>query len=90
MGEIDPSYHGFRIKINSDDHYPPHVHVMDLDSKKQSRIRIDNGNYLKGDDDLGAGSKKLRKHISREIQSKCIDEWNRLHPDLPYIEGYRE
>ena len=91
MGEIRPIFHGFKIYINSDDHYPPHVHVIDTENtKNKSRIRIDNGEYLKGDPDLGHGSSKLRKYIRTELQQKCIDVWNELHPDLPYMEGIQE
>ena len=27
------------------------------------------------------------KRITKEIQSKCIEEWNKLNPDIPYKEG---
>lgn len=91
MGELEKSYHNFRIFINSEEHYPPHVHVVDLDNpKNKSRIRIDNGQYLKGDKDLGHGSSKIRKYIRTELKTRCINEWNKLNPELPYKEGIGE
>lgn len=91
MGEIKPIFHGFKFYVNSDDHYPPHVHVVDTNnSKNRSRLRIDNGEYLKGEKDLGHGSSKIKKYIRTEIQQKCIEEWNRLNPDYPYKEGIKE
>lgn len=86
MGEI-LKFNGFKIFINSNEHYPPHVHVYDLNSGIRTRIRIDNGEYLKGDDILRAGYSKIKKLILKELKDKCINEWNRLNPQLPYKEG---
>lgn len=87
MGEIE-KFRDYEIYINSDDHEPPHVHIVDLnDTKFKTRLRIDNGDYVNEKDmRLRSGYAKLKKRITKEIHNKCIYEWNKLHPDIPYKE----
>ena len=88
MGEIE-KYKDFEIYVNSDDHFPPHVHIIDLNSGLKTRIRIDNGDYVnKKDKRIRSGYSKLKKRITKEKQRDCIEEWNKLNPDCLYKEWY--
>lgn len=69
---------GFEIKVNSDDHPPPHAHVTPLDSNEIiARMRITSKppkSYL----DI----REYTGHLTAKMKKK-IFEWSRL-PDKKY------
>ena len=75
MGTV-VTFKSIRFIINSNDHAPPHVHVVHTDAKV--RVNLETFEPM---DDTGFSASALREIIEKvkEHEEELLDEWRRFH-----------
>ena len=72
-------FRGGRFVVNTNDHNPPHVHVI-LDDGENCRINLLSGEFM---DSPPRGMERTIRRAYFESAEAIWNEWERLHPSDP-------
>jgi len=85
--ELVDRINGIKIEIYSNEHPPPHFHIITQGSR--ASLRLDNGDIL---ENSGFSGKQIRTVQAWFLKSKdkLIEVWNRTRPDNCQVGYHRE
>jgi hypothetical protein len=86
MGTVFTSVRRYRVTVNSNDHWPRHVHAMNRGLNARFKLRCPKGTAVFWDIVWGEWDPKHLNELGQEITDEmkaCCEEWSRIHGKVP-------
>ena len=88
MGRVFTSKRGYRVTVNSNDHWPRHVHTFGKGKNATFKLRCPQGAAAFGEIKRGKWDLKHLNELGVEITERmraCCEEWSKVHGKVsPY------